>query len=213
MDATSDETVLRVLAALREKGDLQALRSGAVRGETERVLARLEPVARRVCRSYLKYHRPELVDELVQQTLEVVWRKLPGVEATDGQSLERWVRGVALNVCRNNRRARRELLTEDGVFDVTDPRVSILGGLQCAERDEVVRRAILALDASEQEGVYHRYLQDLSQEEIAELVGLGSADEVRVLLQRARRHLRAHIAEQLVLLGHSISFVQAEHER
>lgn len=192
----SDDTVKRVLQVIHLSGQPST-------NEVQRLLMRAEPVARRACRSHSRYLRDEVLEELVQNVLLVAARRMTEVQAEDGPTWDRWVRGIARNVCRNDRRVHRELLTEDGVFELTEPNAGVLNTLLVDERDEIVRSAIEKLPPDEQDAVYHRYLHDLSRADIAEVLGWPDAEAVRVVLQRASRHLKIRIVEQLELLGYS----------
>jgi RNA polymerase sigma-70 factor (ECF subfamily) len=205
MQRAGDDTVRRVLEGIRARGATES-----VRLEADRVLARAEPVARQVCRRQLRGVDEGRLDELVQRVLEIVWSKLERSTAQDAEALDRWVRGVARNVCRNDRRKGRELLAEDGVFDVADPALGVLSTLQLTERDRVMQRAIERLPGSEQDVLYHRYVQELSQPEIAVLMGLGGGDDVRKLLQQAKRHLRPSIEAELEACGHGPSLLRPD---
>ena len=53
------------------------------------------------------------------------------------------------------------------------------------------------LDASDQEVIHLRWVLDYANEDIAEQMGMASADEVRVVLQRSKRRLAKEIARML----------------
>jgi len=174
------------------------------------VLRRAQPVAAVVCRTELRGAPPAQVEDAVQQTLEVVWRRLEAFQP-DGPPFEAWVRGIAKKVCANERRRRRDLLSEDGVIEATDPAHDELRTLQREQREALISDAIdAALEPQEQDVFYHRYLHNLERERIAELVGLADANEVRVILQRATRRLRAEIVRRLEALGHGPSLLRSE---
>lgn len=175
----------------------------------DRVLRRAEPVARAVCRAEARGLAPAEVEECVQETLERVWRKLPEFEV-DGPPFEAWVRGFALNVIRNARRKRRDVLDQDGVLDPVDPAWSVLRALRREERDALVIAAIPeGLSPLEQEVLCLRYCHDQGRRAIAELLGLSDANEVRVILIRARRHLHNELLRRLDELGHGLSMLRS----
>lgn len=195
------DTVERVVRRLRSD-DAQAL----VPTEADSVLRRAEPVARAMCRRHLPGASAERIEDVVQETLEIVWRRLSTFNG-EGK-FESWVRGIARNVCAGNRRKRTEILSVDGELDPQDSDLDALRTLQRHEREAVVTAAIQAsLDGVEQDVLYHRHLHGLDRERIAELVGLDSADEVRVVLQRAQRRLKSELLRRLLELGHGVSFV------
>lgn len=198
----SSDSVTRVVEKLR-----QGPPTPSVRVDADKILRRSEPIVRQVVLGRIRTP-PERVEELVQETLEVVWRRFPAYE-DQGRPFEAWVRGIARNVCANARRRRTELLTDDGVLESTDPELDALSALRAHERAHVLTEAIAAsLEGVEQDVLYHRYVHGLSRTQIAELVGLGDADEVRVILQRAGRRVKSELARRLQALGHGASFLQ-----
>lgn len=200
----SGDTVEELVGRLRA-GDA----SESVLRMADRVLRRAEPVAALACRLEARGLPEELVADLVQDTLEVVWRRLEEFEH-EGRPFEAWVRGIARNLCANARRRKRDLLTEDGVLDPADPACGALRAMQRHERHELLAQAIeAALEPVEQDVVYHRYVHQLERDRIAELVGLADADEVRVILQRATRRLGAELRRRMDDLGLGPSFVRS----
>jgi RNA polymerase sigma factor (sigma-70 family) len=177
----------------------------------DRILRRAEPTARAACRGHGRGLPDARIEELVQDTLFVVWSRIGDFEP-EGPRFEAWVRGIAVNVCRNAKRKHTDLLTEDGVLEATDPAQGVLRVLQRAQRQAMVTAAIeTALEGVEQDVLYHRYCHDLAREQIAELLGLESADAVRVVLVRARRRLRTALLARLEELGQSLSGLQSSH--
>jgi len=201
------------------EGDSVAQLVARMRGEAEstsmvrradRVLRRAEPVARATCRAEAAMLPAARIEELVQDTLEIVWTKLADFDP-EGPPFEAWVRGIALNVSRNARRKQRDVLTEDGVIEATDPAHGVLRILQRDQRESLVTEAIEAgLQGEEQDVLYHRYMHGLSRDQIADLMGLPDADAVRKILVRARRRLRNEILGRLEQLRHSRSLLHSE---
>lgn len=111
-----------------------------------------------------------------------------------------WLAGIALNLARMRRRARRWEAAWDeleggrlaGGFTLADLPLSLEATLEVREAHRVVQQAILALPADQQAAVTGHYLDGLTLSEIAALVGapLGT---VKARLHRARARLRAHL--------------------
>jgi RNA polymerase sigma factor (sigma-70 family) len=151
----------------------------------------------------------EQVEELVQETLLIAWRRLAEFDPDQEAVFEAWIRGIARNVSANARRKRRELLSEDGLIERGDSAHSVLAALQHEERDQLVTEAIsAALEGVEQDVLYHRYVHGLDREQIAELLDLADSNAVRVVMQRAQRRLKAELERRLTELGHGRSFVR-----
>jgi RNA polymerase sigma factor (sigma-70 family) len=195
----SGDTIFRVIGRLRADGPPDEVAAA----EADRVLRRLEPVARRTCQACGAGLTPDRIEELVQDTLLVAWRRLPDFEPALGgegnaPALERWVKQIARFTHKNAVRTKRETLSEDGILDVADPAVGALAWLAQAERDELVWRAIdTTLTTQEQDVLYERHVHGLERAEIARMFGLADADAVRVILQRTQRRLQVALTARL----------------
>jgi RNA polymerase sigma-70 factor (ECF subfamily) len=172
---------------------------------SERLLKRAEPVARVVCHAEARGLSGPLVEELVQDTLEIVWRRMSTFDAE--ASFEAWVRGIARNVCANARRRQRDVLTDDGILEADAPELDALALLTREEREGILTGVVEAtLDDEEQEILFHRYVHGLERERIAEVMGLsGGAERVRAALQRSQARLRTALRRTLAELGHGPS--------
>jgi RNA polymerase sigma factor (sigma-70 family) len=201
---SAEDTIGRVVARLRSRGP-----SDSVLRDGDRLLRRAEPVARRTVRAVAGSFPESDQEDFVQQVLEIAWRRLPEYDTAAASTFEAWIRGIARNVVANGRRKSRDLLTEDGIVERGDAADSVLAALQHEERDQVVTEAIsAALEGVEQDVLYHRYVHGFDRDHIAELLELADANEVRVVLQRAQRHLKAELERRLADLGHGRSFVR-----
>lgn len=148
-----------------------------------------------------------LADELAQEALLVAWQKLP--EFRGDAAFGTWLYAIARNVCRNALRRRRDALTEDGVLDPDDPTATALSRMQREEREALLRDAAAAvLSPEEQEAVHLRYVEQVSQDAITDLLGVTDASGARGLLQRCRRKLERELRRRLEALGHGTSFAR-----
>ena len=199
-----DDTVSRVVGRLRARGP-----TDSVLHDADRLLRRVEPVARRAATALVGGSpSADAVEDIVQLTLEIAWRRLPDFDTQGDAAFESWIRGIARKVAANERRRRRDLLTEDGLIEDGDPTSSVLTSLQREERDQLVTDAIAtALEGVEQDVIYHRYVQGLERDHIAELLDLADANAVRVVMQRAQRKLKTELERRLTALQHGRSYL------
>lgn len=176
----------------------------------EATLHRARSVARTACRAEARGLTDARIEELVQDTLEIVWAKRDEFDGHLG-NFDAWVRGIAQNVCRNARRKRVDLLTEDGVIEDTDVNYDVLRRMHREQRQAILTHAIeRGLSGVERDVLFHRYIHEMSRAQIASLVGLTGSDAVRVVLIRARRHLEQAIVRRLEELGLSQSALKSE---
>ncbi|MCB9662958.1 MAG: sigma-70 family RNA polymerase sigma factor [Alphaproteobacteria bacterium] len=146
----------------------------------------------------------ERARDLAQEALLTGFRKLPTFRG-EGR-LSTWLYGIAKGLSLNAVRRRGELLSEDGVLEGTSPELSVLSRMRREEREALFREASAELEPLEQEAIWLRYVEDLPQERITELLGLDQASGARGLLQRCRRRLERSLRARLAAHGHGSSF-------
>lgn len=112
------------------------------------------------------------------------------------QSLVPWLLGVARNVAREQRRARKNLVALEAeeslarVSPAPDPEALLLG----READALLTRALDKLSDDRRAALVLRVDQGLSYEDIASILGWNVA-RVKNEIHRARLQIRAAIAE------------------
>jgi RNA polymerase sigma-70 factor (ECF subfamily) len=145
--------------------------------------------------------------DLAQDTLLTGYRKLHDFRGES--AFGTWLYGIARGLCMNAIRRKREVLSEDGLIEAGDPSASVLAGLRREERDELVRQAAASLTPLEQEAIHLRYVEDVPQERITELLGITQASGARGVLQACRRQLARELRARLEQMGHGTSFFRA----
>jgi len=193
-----------VLERLRLVAGGEAPASASFAADLERLFARHQDRVYAIC--YRFAGDPEKARDLAQDTLLTAWRKLPSFrgESTFGT----WLYGIARWVCLGAFRRKQDLLSADGLIDPASDDKNVLASMGRTEREELLRSAAAAvLDEQEQEAVYLRYVEQMPQDRITDLLGLTSASGARGLLQRCRRKLKAELRTRLAQLGHGTSFV------
>lgn len=129
----------------------------------------------------------ETAEELVQDTFEKAWRKLPTLH--DCIRFEAWLYAIARNVALDHVRKlkRRKIPTPiDPDFDLADgsPQVE---SVVLAEMH--IREMWDAMPAKQRECLYWYYMENLTMEEVAVRLQLG-ADTVKAYISKARVKLR-----------------------
>lgn len=151
------------------------------------------PTILKICRAY--EWNPADRDDLYQEILFQIWRALPGLK--DAAYAGTWLYRVALNTSISfvrKQAARNSRATPCGPDDlarrmesVQDPDESDDGRLSR------LYEAIAQLNVTEK-AVITLFLEDLSYEQIAEVLGLG-ASNVGVMLHRAKKKLSTLMKE------------------
>lgn len=126
----------------------------------------------------------EEVKEAVQETFLRVFRHLKRYD--ENRDFFGWLYRIAVNVCRDldARRRRRRIFTpiDDALPITTQPRTN--------DDAVMLRRAIDTLPERERLAIILRDLEELSTEDVAEILGNTPAT-VRVQISKARAKLRA----------------------
>jgi RNA polymerase sigma-70 factor (ECF subfamily) len=158
---------------------------GAARALVARKLPRLLALATRLLGDRME------AEDVAQEAFIRIWKQAPRWK--DGEArFDTWLHRVALNLCYDRLRGRREE-PHDEMPDEPDPQPRADARLETLERDARVRAALEALPARQREALVLQYYQELSNIEAAGLMGI-TVDALESLLSRARRNLRAQLA-------------------
>jgi RNA polymerase sigma factor (sigma-70 family) len=150
-------------------GDIAALNS---------LLSELAPWVGRLCASIALDRGPDAM----QETLMIVVRNLPTLR--EPAAIRGWVRRIAVRECQRVAGGDREVL----VAVLPEPRLGGEAG-SALETALDVRAALAALPAAQRTVLVLRDLEDLSEEETAELLGV-QVGTVKSRLHRARSAFR-----------------------
>lgn len=171
--------------------DLDAVRAiaagdaSACRLLVQRHLARLHALATRLTGSSAD------ADEVCQDTFLRAWQQAS--RWRPGQArFSTWLHQVALNLCRDRLRARRESLPLEAVAEGVDEH-SPERAHQAREHRAGVHAAIAGLPERQREALLLCHFQGLGNLEAASVLGIG-VEALESLLARARRGLRAALA-------------------
>jgi RNA polymerase sigma-70 factor (ECF subfamily) len=130
-------------------------------------------------------------EDVAQEVFLRAWKQAPAWKPGGGR-FDTWMHRVALNLCYDRLRRRRELPT-DSPPERTDESPRADQGLEAADRAKAVEVAIAALPERQREAVVLCHYQELSNIEAAALMGV-SVEALESLLARGRRSLRAGLA-------------------
>jgi RNA polymerase sigma factor (sigma-70 family) len=170
----------------------EALLAAVARGEpaaaralVARKLPRIQALARRMLTD------PAEAEDVAQEVFLRTWRQAPRWRP-GGARLDTWMHRVALNLCYDRLRRRRERPTADPP-ETPDPGPGPDRGLHAADVGGAVERALAALPHRQREAVVLCHYQELGNIEAAAAMGV-SVEALESLLARARRSLRARLA-------------------
>lgn len=137
----------------------------------------------------------ELAEELAQETFVRAFRGIQGMNRET--KLSTWLFGIARNVARESLRARvranRQIdLEDETVMDLSDNKPVPVDRLLSKELNELIRRALEALDEDKRLVFTLKVFHQCSYEEIAEITGFSIA-KLKTDLHRARAEMRRRI--------------------
>lgn len=158
----------------------------AIQAMVARKLPRMLALARRMLGD------PGEAEDVAQEVMLRAWRQAPNWSPGKAK-FDTWLHRVALNLCYDRLRRRREIPTASPP-DSPDPGASPDRGLLAAETGNRVDAALLALPQRQREAIALCHYQELSNIEAAALMGV-SVEALESLLSRGRRTLRAALAD------------------
>jgi RNA polymerase sigma-70 factor (ECF subfamily) len=160
----------------------------AVRALVARKLPRLLSLAQRMLGESAE------AEDVAQETFVKAWKQA-GAWRPGGARFDTWLHRVALNLCYDRLRRRREV-TMEAPPERPDEGPAPDRGLEAADTARRVAAAMAALPDRQREAVTLCHYQDLSNIEAAELMGV-SVEALESLLARGRRTLRAALSDMV----------------
>jgi len=158
----------------------------AVRALVARKLPRLTSLAQRMLGEASE------AEDVVQETFLRAWKQAPAWKP-GGARFDTWMHRVALNLCYDRLRRRREVVT-DQPPERPDDGPAPDRGLLAQDVGRRVAAAMGALPDRQREALTLCHYQEMTNIEAAALMGV-SVDALESLLARGRRALRAALAD------------------
>lgn len=171
MGADPDEDMIRRISA----GDM-----AAVQAMVARKLPRILALATRMLGD------PAEAEDVAQETFMRIWRHASGWRQGHAR-FDTWVHRVALNLCYDRLRRRREWTTDE-LPEVADE--AALPDALPGDDERRVRTALQRIAPRQREAIVLVYYQDLSNIEAASAMQV-SVDALESLLARGRRAMQA----------------------
>ena len=160
----------------------------AVRALVARKLPRLLALAGRMLGD------PAEAEDVAQEAFVRAWKQAPGWRP-GGARFDTWLHRVALNLCYDRLRRRREVVT-DNPPERADEGPAPDRGLEAKDVGDRVAAAMQRLPDRQREAIALCHYQELSNIEAAALMGV-SVEALESLLGRGRRALRAALADMV----------------
>lgn len=131
-------------------------------------------------------------EDVAQEVFLRMWRAAPTWR--EGQAkFETWMHRVALNLCYDRLRRRRETPDADAGLEMADPAPAAPDVIVARERAAAVHRALDGLPERQRAAIVLCHFQDMSNIDAAAALEV-SVEALESLLARGRRALRAALA-------------------
>lgn len=158
----------------------------AVRALMARKLPRLMSLAQRMLNDSAE------AEDVVQETFLRAWKQAPAWRPGAAR-FDTWMHRVALNLCYDRLRRRREVVMDDPP-DQADEGPAPDRGLEAQDVGRQVGAAMQALPERQREAITLCHYQEMTNIEAAAVMGL-SVDALESLLARGRRGLRSALVD------------------
>ncbi len=160
---------------------------GAIREIVARKLPRIVALAARMLGD-----RDE-ADDVAQEAFLRIWHIAPKWRRGEAR-FDTWLHRVTLNLCYDRLRRHRETTMSDDLPEQADVAPLPDERIEAAHANERIAAALAKLPARQREALVLQYYQELPNADAAALMGV-SVDALESLLARARRNLRAALAD------------------
>lgn len=155
----------------------------------EVLYATYRPKLRRFLSNLIR--RPHLVEEVVSDTMMVVWEGIDGFKGDS--SLSTWIFAIAYRKARRAMSRADEPVSDDERRDQTSDAPNPEDAVGNQHKRSMLLRALNALSADHRAVVDLTYFQELNYREIAEVMACP-VDTVKTRMFHARRHLKRILA-------------------
>jgi RNA polymerase sigma factor (sigma-70 family) len=149
----------------------------------------------RLTRFLLKLiRRPELVEEVMNDTLMVVWERPEGFNGDS--KLSTWIFAIAYRKAMKSLRKQDDPIEDHRAHERISPEPSVEDNLGREGMRLLLRRAIRELSPEHRAVVELTYFHELGYREIAQIMSCP-VDTVKTRMFHARRHLKRRLAGEL----------------
>jgi RNA polymerase sigma factor (sigma-70 family) len=139
-------------------------------------------------------------EEITQEAMLRLWHAARDWRQGEAQ-VSTWLYRVTANLCIDRLRARRIAVAIDAVVEPADPAPSVADRLQTDARHRALYDALASLPERQAMAVSLRYIEGLSNPDIAAIMDIG-VEAVESLTARGKRALTAMLAGRKDALGY-----------
>ena len=140
-------------------------------------------------------------EDVVQEAMLKLWKIAPDWRAGEAK-VSTWLYRIVANLCTDRLRKRKPNDDIDGVAEPADEAQGVSEQMQDKTRSQALGEALNQLPERQKQAVVLRHLDEMSNPEIAEVMGVG-VGAVENLIARGKRALSKILAKRKDELGYS----------
>ena len=140
-------------------------------------------------------------EDVVQEAMLKLWKIAPDWRSGEAK-VSTWLYRIVANLCTDRLRKRKPSDSIDGVAAPADEAQGVPEQMQDKTRSEALGEALNLLPERQKQAVVLRHLDEMSNPEIAEVMGVG-VGAVENLIARGKRALSKILAKRKDELGYS----------
>ena len=140
-------------------------------------------------------------EDVVQEAMLKLWKIAPDWRSGEAK-VSTWLYRIVANLCTDRLRKRKPSDSIDGVAEPADEAQGVPEQMQDKTRSEALGEALNLLPERQKQAVVLRHLDEVSNPEIAEVMGVG-VGAVENLIARGKRALSKILAKRKDELGYS----------
>lgn len=139
-------------------------------------------------------------EDVVQEAMLRLWKQAPDWRQGEAK-ISTWLYQVTGNLCTDRLRKRKPQTDLDAVPEPEDNTPGVEAGMQQQARSAALQLALNKLPERQRQAVVLRHLEDLSNPEIAEILGVG-VEATESLIARGKRALKGLLSNRKAELGY-----------
>jgi len=140
-------------------------------------------------------------EDVVQEAMLKLWKIAPDWRSGEAK-VSTWLYRIVANLCTDRLRKRKPNDDIDGVAEPADEAQGVSEQMQDKTRSQALGEALNQLPERQKQAVVLRHLDEMSNPEIAEVMGVG-VGAVENLIARGKRALSKILAKRKDELGYS----------
>lgn len=136
----------------------------------------------------------DTAEDILQTAFLKLWERPYAFDAERGVEFKTWFARVVVNLCRDDRRARRPVANIDD-YEIADDREHMADTIDRSRKQMALQRAIAKLSMPQRTAINLGVLGEMQYTDVARVMG-KSEGAVKVIVNRAKEQLRFLIKEQ-----------------